>query len=453
MKIITFLYILFYLIKKCLNYVVYPLKLYNELNQIENYLSFNSTYTTLEIGTPPQKVDFYFNLNDNKMCLTQKNCNGKNLFDIDNSETLVIIGYLDKEQNSHYNQVFALDKITFYDNINLTEKITPDKFYIYYNSDINKKENHLCGNIGLSIIKNETKMQNDEIEYYLQYIKEQNEYFSFFHYKNQDFFVNSIFLHQEFKDLFIDVKDIVWEKPILKDNSYNWEIYMKEIYYNNTNIKGKIIFQLNPLFELIIGSNDYKKNIFKDFFEFYINNKTCLINEIKGYQIIECDANGFGIKDIKQFPNLYMLNYNLNNVFVMIGEELFIKLNNKYYFCIIFVNKNTQNNNKWIMGKIFLRKYPIIFSPINKKIGFYINPNGDIRKEITFKKTSIIIIILTFTCFGIWIGRNIFFKRKSEYNELIDNDNDNDNQIGLENKYDINEKKKNTFDGIEMNIK
>ena len=36
------------------------------------------------------------------------------------------------------------------------------------------------------------------------------------------------------------------------------------------------------------------------------------------------------------------------------------------YFGIIF-DKNSQEN-RWVMGKIFLRKYPVIFSPINKYI-------------------------------------------------------------------------------------
>ena len=474
MKKITFLYLLlFYFIKKCLNYITYPLWVNEDLNKIEDFLSFNSTYTTLEMGYPPQKVNFYFSFNHNKMNMTDIGCQENNLYDLEYSKTSAFIGFPDDEE-SYSSKVFVLDTISFYDNINLTEKITKDKIYLYYYADLNKEENYVCGNIGLSIIKYETYNEDDEIEYYLKYIRSQNKYFSFFHYNNQDFLVNTIFLHQEFKELFKDVKNISWVNPIMKDNSLHWEIYMKEIYYNNIHIKDKIIFELNPLFELIIGSNDYKNNILRDFFNYYINNNFCLINEIRDYQIIECDSNQFEEKDIKQFPNLYMFNTDLNHIFEMIGEELFIKLNNKYYFKIIF-NNEISESNKWIIGKIFLRKYPVIFSPINRVIGFYINPNGDMSKEkedieIEEKRTKeelkninqktfitniylylIAIIALVFTCLGLWIGRKVFIQRKRKLNELVDDYY----QYNTDNKNDINEKEKikenNIYTSIEMN--
>jgi len=33
---------------------------------------------------------------------------------------------------------------------------------------------------------------------------------------------------------------------------------MKEVYYNNVHSKENIYFELNPLFELILGTNDFK---------------------------------------------------------------------------------------------------------------------------------------------------------------------------------------------------
>ena len=71
---------------------LYPIKSYNELNKIENFLSFDSTYTTLEMGTPPQKVDFYFNLDHSKMYITNIDCKNINLFDSESSSSLFILG-------------------------------------------------------------------------------------------------------------------------------------------------------------------------------------------------------------------------------------------------------------------------------------------------------------------------------------------------------------------------
>ena len=448
MKVIICTYILFYLIKKCLNYIVFPLKVYDELNKIENFLSFNSTYTTLEMGNPRQKVDFYFSLDHDKMNLTDICNKDINLFDIEKSNSLAIAGYPDEDEE-YSSKVFAMDITYFYDNINLTNFVKNDKYFMYYYSNLSKEEENVCGSIGLAKMKYESYDDElDEVEYYLKYLRSQNNYFSFFHYNGQDYIINGIFLHQEFKDIFHDVQNISWANPIMSENFFHWEISIKEIFYNNTHIKDNILFELNPLFELIIGTNDFKSNILKDFFNFYINKKICIINEIKGYYIFECNGEEFGKSDIKSFPNLNIYNSNINHIFEMIGEELFIDLNNKYYFGIIFPIENLAYS-KWVIGKLFMRKYPVIFSPINRLIGFYVDPNDDdffikedikdenkIEKTKSRKKTNktntkffikdknlylqVIIIALIFTCLGLYIGRKLFLQRRKKINELID---------------------------------
>jgi hypothetical protein len=308
----------------------------------------------------------------------------------------------------------------------------------------------------------------EEFEYYLKYLKTQNNYFSFFNYKGQDFFVNNIFLHQKFKDYFLDVKNISWINPIIKNNIINWEISMKEIYYNNIHFKNKIIFELNPLFELIIGNHEYKDNIKKDFFNYYIDKKICTINEIKDYIIFECNSNIFSNADINKFPDLYIYNNDINHVFEMNAEELFTKINNKYFFNIVFPSKISKtNNNKWTIGKIFFRKYPVIFSPTNRIIGFYINQNeGKAKKkekivEIEIKNNffskkiylyaTILLICIVFTWFGLRIGKKLFFPKFKAAKELTDNEY-------YEYDYkDINKKEnKNSYSkykSIEMNSK
>ena len=474
MKIFIFSYIFFYLIKKCLNYIVYPLNVYNELNQIENFLLFNSTYTTIEMGNPPQKINFYFSLEHNKMNITDINCQTKNLFDINYSKSFTIIGYPDGDE-PYSSKVFALDQISFYDNINLTKILKNDKFFMYYYANLDNDDNYVCGSIGLGIMKYEEYDEEDEIEYYLKYIRSQNNYFSFFNYKGDDFIVNSVFLNNEFKELFQGVENISWINPIIKDNYLHWEISMKEIYYNNIHFKDKIIFELNPLFELIIGSNEFKNFILEDYFNFYINEKICLIKEINGYHIIECNENEFKIKDIKEFPNLYMFNAYINHIFELLGEDIFFKLNDKYYFGIIFPN-NSNEFNKWTIGKIFMRKYPIIFSPLNRLIGFYVVPNGDepiinedneeqgkiiehkkIKKRQFIKDKNlyleIIIISLVFTCLGLYIGRRLFLRRRAKLNELVDDyyqyDSDNKSEIIKNSK----NKEENSYNSIEMYYK
>ena len=76
---------------------------------------------------------------------------------------------------------------------------------------------------------------------------------------------------------------------------------MNKIFYNNIYLKKRIIVEINPLFELIIGIKEYKTNIMNDFFKFYIEQKICLMNEINDYHIFEYNENKFEIKDIKIF--------------------------------------------------------------------------------------------------------------------------------------------------------
>jgi len=240
---------------------------------------------------------------------------------------------------------------------------------------------------------------------------------------------------------------------------------MKEVYYNNIHFKNKIIFELNPLFEFIIGTNDYKNSIQKDFFNLYINKKVCLINELKGYNIFECDPEKFDISDIKKFPTLFMYNLDINHIFEMNGTELFFKLNNKYYFKIVF-SLESNEINKWTIGKIFFRKYPTIFSSTNRIIGFYIKPNegivndnqniervedienGEIDSSLYIK---IIIIALIFTGLGLYIGKRLFFQRKKKANELTDDYYEYDSGDNKDIKKD--DKNNKSFTSIEMKSK
>ena len=442
--IFIFFSLFIFLFKQFKCYVVYPLRTLEEgINTIQSLLSFNSTYTILEIGTPPQKVNFYFDINHTQINLTDKGCTNNNLYNRNNSSSFEIAFELELSEQDNNTKYLVLDSLYFNNNINLTNKLKVEEYPFYYSSNISKNDIELCGNIGLSILPYDYyNTESQQIKYYTDKIKSLDagkyEDFSFIHYNNQDFLISNVFLQIEFPNLFKGVEIVSWLHPSIRVKSYelHWEISMKEIYYNNVHSKNFLIFELNPLFELIVGTNDFKINITKDFFNQYINKGICSINEYKGFYVIECNENKFTKKDIKKFPTIYISNLGIHYTFELKSEELFIKINNKWYFEIVFpvIDLDVE---RWILGRIFMRKYPVKFSPFSRLIGFYLKSNDDKSKNKKVKNEEqkiykknipktifyviIIIIALIFTGVGLFLGKRIFYPRKMRANELEDN--------------------------------
>ena len=80
-----------------------------------------------------------------------------------------------------------------------------------------------------------------------------------------------------------------------------------------------------------------------------------------------------------------MANLGLQYTFELKGEELFTKINNKWYFEIIFPIDNL-DSVRWVIGRIFLRKCPVTFSPSTRLLGFYLNKEIKNEKEIKEEK-------------------------------------------------------------------
>jgi hypothetical protein len=338
----------------------------------------------------------------------------------------------------------------------MTQKLKIDEYPFYYSSDISNTDKNLCGNIGIAISQNEYITDSSKIKNYTDKLKElgagKYEDFSFFHYNNQDFLVYNIFLQSQFPELFEGIESVSWLYPIYRRKNYEllWEISMKEVYYNDVHSKENIYFELNPLFELILGTNDFKENITKDYFNSYINKGICSLKEYNGFNYFECNSEKFTFNDIKNFPTIYMTNIGLHHIFEFKSEELFIKVNNNWYFQIVFPVKDLEYE-RWIIGRIFMRKYPVKFSPFSRLIGFYIKPNnGEINQDDKQQKDKepisnnngnkiyiyiiIIVVALAFTGLGLFLGKKFFYPRKKRANELLDDNYQYDSGNNKENQ-------------------
>ena len=118
--------------------------------------------------------------------------------------------------------------------------------------------------------------------------------------------------------------------------------------------------------------------------------------------------------DIKLLPIITFYHRELNFTFNLTYEDLFIEKNGKYYLLMSF-NKN-HRLNEWTLGRIFMKKYEMIFDPENKLIGFYNDYKGK-----SFNISFTILIIFIIIIIGLIVIVNHIMKlkrRKTRANEI-----------------------------------
>ena len=173
--------------------------------------------------------------------------------------------------------------------------------------------------------------------------------------------------------------------------------------------------KVNILIDLFgfIGTQEYLEIIKNKFFNPLLNEKKCfIVNDEKE------DSNFFYIKckkniDLKKFPNLSFLSYDLKMYFNFTYEDLF-KLNDDFYYFLIVFRIFDDNNSFWELGEIFFRKYNLLFDLDKKIIGFPIIKSNYKKNENNKKEKSRIyknfMIFLNFILICIIILKIVLYK-------------------------------------------
>ena len=285
MQIFSFLFIYLFLhrFNYSLQYLFYELKTSDNKNNIESLLSFNTTYTNLKIGTPSQEVKFYFTLNNHQISFTNdQSCSPENSFFPKKSSTFKEAFEIEPRMNNDNNKYIYLDNLTTLNNLNdFPVSIEIEEFPFYSLDKMNISEStYLCGYIGIAIMQYEIYKPEEEkvrkiYEKLEQYGIKKNEDFAYFNYKGKDYLIYGVSLINQFPQFFQGVKGVEYVHPSTRKNSFDlfWEISMKEVYYNDahTDSNKYITFEFNPLFEFIVGTNEFRGNIIKDYFQEYFN--------------------------------------------------------------------------------------------------------------------------------------------------------------------------------------
>ena len=124
---------------------------------------------------------------------------------------------------------------------------------------------------------------------------------------------------------------------------------------------------------MIYGPMYYLNIVNTRFFLKYKN--SCNIEKDPNFKFYCKKSEEFGINELKQFPNLYFDNVDLNYTFELTYKDLFIEINGNYYFLV-----TDKSEESWSIGYSLLKKYQFVFNQDSKTIGFY-NPNLPIEKE------------------------------------------------------------------------
>ena len=424
----------------------------NQINK-NNYFEINilnEPKILLKIGTHHQLIPCYLNINTYTLYISGSNSS------LDKSQ----IKYNSSKSKKYHNlsNMYEYDSTYTYgiqsmDEICLDEKIINIKFYLAESKFAKEKLRYSCllglGYEGLMYnfedeIIHERQMK---IESFITQLKKNNiiKKKIFFIIYNKDNDNGKIIFgeyphetnycngcdegyYNEIENIFVGDLDIIWS---VKGFIFSGE---KQIYEYLCSID----FELNQGF--IIGNDNYKNIIEKNFFNKKILIKECFKKEVrfqnKIYECFYCKKN----VDINNFENLILYINKIKYEIVFNYKDIFEEKDEYLFFNIVFPNNEYKYNNGFVLGKPFFKKYPIVFNVegIVEKIGFYHNlfikenpnPNPNIstkkinKNRSDFHKISNFILILIgifiIVLLSYIIRNNLKKSEKRKVNQLIE---------------------------------
>ena len=394
-------------------HIILPFEKNNPNIDILENLFNNEVKYLLSIGTPSQylKANIDFSQPSFYISIDEKNSN----FKTEKSST-----YIDKNKQIDtkylpFNKGSLSEESFLFINNDKEILIKNFPFYSAYNQKNNK--NFYTASIGLSKVID----QNNFI-YYL---------------KDKQLIKNEIFTINYFKHIInIKIGDInigdyphVYNKDFKKEKMItlktekndipsDWYVQFDKIKYDDITIAKNLNanFDINVLG--IIGTTSIQKELNLKFFNEKIRKKHCAV-KIFGNQrrfvYYYCNKSA----EIENFKGFSIYNSKSDYEFFFTYEDLFIKVNDKYYFLIVYDNFNKQ---QFTLGEVFLKKYQMSFNLRDNSISFYdIYPR--IKSNQFWKKLNVILIIILivlFVCVIIRVSLRVISKRmKSKYLQEI----------------------------------
>ena len=408
--------IVFYKIKSSFqSYVVYPFKKSTKLTKIfpENLIQ-NDLEVALKIGTPSQNVALNLRSGVYTFYVTSSKVNlGYSTFNESLSTSLI----KETDKPGNFSKMEYKQAIKIYDSININEKEVKN-ISLFLATSVAYNQS---GALGLKLV--DSHEMGDDLSFIYQIKKYANfDFYSFVIRYNDDNMGELIIgSYPHVYDKNFNENNFYYTKAGVIGGSVDWVLNFDMIRYDNKTI-GSIATKCLIQIEYGLIRAPYKlKNFFK---EKYFNNR-CReeFYLLRNLYIIHCNKN----VTINEFKNLSFTLKDIDFTFILTYKDLFIERKNEYIFSIVFDNNTNNKDAYWILGKPFMKKFPLVYDLDRKIIGLYKEKNGG---KIDEKNGSniyiyiflILLIISIFVIIGLVIYIIFYIKktRKNKANELID---------------------------------
>ena len=336
-------------------------------NNFIDYIIHNKIYVTIPIGNPSQFIKFNVTMKSSSISITSFN------------------NYNYKDSNTYYaiEDEKEIYKYKFKNGFEATDNFLINNkqcnFSFLFVTELLEDFDIILGEIGLKIY--EQNLYNKmNIILQLKQLDLINSYGFGFQYTDEykgNLILGINYNKDEYNIINNGIENIF--------DSYN--IKFNHIIIGNE--KELKYIKVNILIDLFgfIGTQEYLEIIKNKFFNPLLNEKKCFIvndeKEDSNFFYIKCQKN----IDLKKFPNLSFLSYDLKMYFNFTYQDLF-KLNDDFYYFLIVFRILDDNNSFWELGEIFFRKYNLLFDLDKKIIGFPIIKSNYKKNEINKKEKS-----------------------------------------------------------------
>ena len=446
------------IIKLCCTMIVFPFKTakedstwdiesssieYNTTHFVNDYWS-QPAYTTIKIGSVPQEVKVILTYNDCGFKIGQSNncLNSDKYMSHYNRNLSSDFNYTDLYNKTiyefKYNGRSAKDSIYAYTDLEMKNLKKFNDIGFYLGTDTNDL---ICGIIGFK--NDKYKSICDEINNIFQSFKlreiiNSNDWFIKYTSKDEGLLIFGPEMEKIYPNF--DINKFFITNSEVKPGDHSWTVVIDKIYSgdkNETVNKKAVKAEINNDFGLLEGNEEYYLNITLNYFRDYIKKRICTLDYVDvsyyRYLALGCDKDKFGIEDMKKFPVLKLVLVCFESEFTFTYEDLFTETEHKYFFNVIF---NVFISQRFVLGKVFLRKYPILINFDNQTVGYY---NAGFETEsiddnisryyltksfILFLIFIIIALIIIAAVIFYFIGKNLNRLKKRRANELADDDYD-----------------------------